>query len=98
MKPTLQKNIPTLSGKSRAERSEIICPLLERDSKLKFYRKIFMGIIIFTPAYIAAFYGSRGTLTAAFFTGALIAVITSIFLQLFCFNPRLKEILKDKSV
>jgi hypothetical protein len=97
MKPTLQKNIPALSGKSREERAEIICPLAKTDSKLKFYRKIFVGIIIFSPAYVTAFYGSRGTLTAAFFTGAFIAVTTSTFLQLFYFNPRLKEILGDKS-
>jgi hypothetical protein len=97
MKPILQKNIPALSGKSRGERNAIVVPLLEIDSKLKFYRKIFVGIIIFSPAYITAFYGSRGTLTAAFFTGAFIAVTTSTFLQLFYFNPRLKEILGDKS-
>jgi hypothetical protein len=98
MKPTLQKNIPALSGKSREECAAIICPLSKTDSKLKFYRKLWLGIFIFAPAYVAAFYGSHETLTTAFFAGAFIAVIASTFLQLFCFNPRLKEILGDKSV
>jgi len=99
MKPTLQKNIPALSGKSREERAAIICPLLETDSKLKFYRKFFVGIFILTPASVTAFYDGLGRLsaTAGMITCVLIVIITSAFLQLFCFNPRLKEILGDKS-
>ena len=100
MKLILQKNIPALSGKSREERAEIICPLAKTDSKLKFYRKIFVGIFIMTPASVTAFYGGLGRLsaTAGMITCILIVIITSAFFQLFYFNPRLKEILEDKSV
>jgi hypothetical protein len=99
MKLTLQKNIPALSGKSRQECAEIIYPLAATDSKLKFYRKIFVGIFIMTPASVIVFYDGLGRLsaTAGMITCALVVVIISTFLQLFCFNPRLKEILGDKS-
>jgi hypothetical protein len=98
MKLILQKNIPALSGKSREERAEIIVPLAKTDSKLKSYRNLFVGIFIFTPAFITAFYGSQGTFITTIFASALVVIITSAFLQLFYFNPRLKEILEDKSV
>src|ERR1700733_1806119 len=85
MKPILQRNIPALSGKSREERAEIICPLLKTDSKLKFYRKLWLGIFIFTPASVTAFYDGLGRLSATtgMITCALIVVITSAFFQLF---------------
>ena len=98
MKPTLQKNIAALSGKSREERAAIIWPLSETDSKLKFFRKLWVGIFIFTPASVTAFIDFHGTLATRFFLSAFIVIIASTIFQLFCFNPRLKEILEDKSV
>jgi len=97
MKPTLQKDIPALSGKSREERAAIIRPLLETDSRLKFYRKIFIGIFIFTPVFMSAFVDSHVTLTTRLSIIVLIIITASTFLQLFCFNPRLKGILGNNT-
>jgi hypothetical protein len=96
MKPTLQRNIPALSGKSREERAAIVCPLLETDSRLKSYRKIFIGIFIFTPVFMSTFIDSHVTLTVRISVIAMIIIATSTFLQLFCINTRLREILENK--
>ena len=98
MKLTLQKNIPALSGKSREEQGVIFWALMKTDSKLKFYRKIFIGIFIATPVFMSSFIDSHVTLAVEIFTIASIIIFTSTFLQLFCVNPRLKEILEDKNL
>ena len=98
MKPTLQKDIPALSGKSREERGAIFWTLMETDSKLKFYRKIFLGIFIATPLFMSSFINSHVTIMIEILISTLIIIITSTFLQLFCINPRLKEILENKNV
>jgi hypothetical protein len=97
MKPILQKDIPALSGKSREELAAIVCPLLETDSRLKFYRKIFIGVFIFTPVFMSTFVDSHVTLTVRLSIIILIILATSAFLQLFCINPRLKDILAGGS-
>ncbi len=98
MKPILQKDIPALSGKSREEQTAIFWTLMETDSKLKFYRKIFLGIFIATPLFITSFIEAHVTIMIEILIIAFIIIITSTFLQLFCINPRLKEILEDKII
>ena len=97
MKPTLQKNIPALSGKSREERGAIFWALMKTDSKLKFYRKIFLGMFIATPIFMSSFIDSHVTIMIEILIIAFVVIVTSTFLQLFCVNPRLKEILEDKN-
>jgi len=97
MKPTLLRSVPALSGKSRKERAVIIRPLYETDSKLKFYRKLWIGTFLFIGPFIASLYGSHVSITTAILTGALIGIIIPTLIQLFCVNPRLKEILEVKT-
>jgi hypothetical protein len=101
MKPAFLRNIPALSGKSREEIDAIICPLFKTDSKLRFYRKLWILMFIIPAPFFTFFHfslASIATLFLLFLTGALIAVITITLITLFCVNPRLKEILEDKSV